>query len=96
MQLLEQIRNHKAEILSLASKHGVKDVRVIGSVARGEDDENSDIDFLVNMEKDRSLLDYVGFKLDMEDIFLRKVDLVCESAIRDKFKNKIETDIKYI
>ncbi|GIW94725.1 MAG: hypothetical protein KatS3mg110_2766 [Pirellulaceae bacterium] len=56
----ELLRKHRADILQVAAKYGAKKVRIFGSVARGEADEDSDLDFLVEMERGRSLLDLGG------------------------------------
>ncbi len=56
-------------------------MRVFGSVARGEDTDESDIDFLVCLEKGRSLLDQAGLLADLQDLLGRKVDVVTEDGI---------------
>jgi predicted nucleotidyltransferase len=78
---LALLRERRREILRLAAEHGVQRVRVFGSVARGEAGPGSDVDFLVVMERDRSLLDLVGFRQDVEDLLGRKVDVVSEPAL---------------
>jgi predicted nucleotidyltransferase len=63
---LKELLNHKrAEILSIAAAHGAHNVRVFGSVVRGDDDEKSDVDFLVDLEDDRNLLDLGGLLMDL-------------------------------
>ncbi|HLL47841.1 MAG TPA: nucleotidyltransferase family protein [Longimicrobiaceae bacterium] len=78
---LALLRERRREILRLAAEHGVRSVRVFGSVARGEAGPGSDVDFLVAMERDRSLLDLIGFRQDVEDLLGRKVDVVSEPAL---------------
>lgn len=78
---LALLRERRREILRLAEEHGVRNVRVFGSVARGEAEPGSDVDLLVVMERDRSLLDLVGFKQDVEDLLGCKVDVVSEPAV---------------
>jgi len=73
---LRDIQQHREEILSIAKKHGVTSIKVFGSVARGEENEKSDIDFLIEMERDRSLMDLGGLVADLEDLLHRKVDVV--------------------
>ena len=58
MTLLETLRHYRRSILDLASHYGARDVRLFGSVARGDDSANSDIDLLVRFDPDRSLLDH--------------------------------------
>jgi predicted nucleotidyltransferase len=66
---IEELRNTKrAEILRLAARRGARNLRVFGSVARGENDSNSDIDFLVDLESGRSLLDLGGLQRDLEEL----------------------------
>jgi predicted nucleotidyltransferase len=78
---LEQVRSQREAILALARKYGIRRVRLFGSVVRGEDRPDSDLDVLVEFEPGRSLLDLVGFGQDMEDLLGRKVDVVSERGI---------------
>jgi len=64
------------EILCIAAKHGVRNIRVFGSAARGDSTPDSDVDFLVELEPSRSLIDHVAFLQELEDLLGRKVDLV--------------------
>ena len=75
------LQKHRTGILDLAMRHGARDVRVFGSLARGEGTENSDLDLLVEFEAGRSLLDLVGPKQDLEDLLHRPVDVVTERAL---------------
>lgn len=88
MQIAE-LRNRKEDILKLAYIFGVKDIRIFGSVARDEQDENSDIDLLVEMEKDKSLFDRLGFKHELEQLLKQKVDVISVNAIRGRLKENI-------
>jgi uncharacterized protein len=71
----------REEILRTAAKHGACNVRIFGSVARGEAGENSDIDLLVELEQGRSLLDQAGLMVELEDLLGRKVDVVTEQGL---------------
>ncbi len=64
-------------------------MRIFGSVARGESDSESDIDFLVNMEPGRSLLDLCGLLIDLEELLGRKVDVVTEKGLRDRIRERV-------
>ncbi len=75
------VKSRRADILRVAAQHGARNVRIFGSVARGEADETSDIDFLVEMEPGRSLLDLGGLHVDLEALLGRKVDVVTDSGI---------------
>ena len=68
MGLNKLIQEKRQEILEIAARHGAYNVRLFGSVARGEADEASDVDILVELEPNRSLLDLGGFLADLEDL----------------------------
>jgi len=89
MPLLEEIKQNRDLILAIAARHGAKNVRVFGSVVRGEEGPDSDIDFLVGMEKGRSLLDFIAFQQDAEDLLKRKVDVIDEEGIYHLLKDRI-------
>ncbi|WP_294085025.1 nucleotidyltransferase family protein [Sphaerobacter sp.] len=72
---LEELRARRAEILRIAARHGAYDVRVFGSVARGEAGPDSDIDFLVKFEPGRSVLDLSELILDLQEALGRDVDV---------------------
>ena len=76
--LLEQNRD---EILRLAARYGATDVRVFGSVARGEAHEGRDVDFLVRMEPGRSIFDLAALVAELETLLGRRVDVVPDDAI---------------
>lgn len=74
--------SHKREdILRLCATYGAYNMRVFGSVARGDDTELSDIDFLVCLEQGRNLLDQAGLLNDLQELLGRKVDVVTEEGI---------------
>jgi predicted nucleotidyltransferase len=75
-------REKKAEILRLAETRGGRNVRVFGSVAPGDNGENSDVDFLVEFEMGRTLLDLIGLKLDLQDLLGATVDVVTPNSLR--------------
>ena len=68
MKIREILQQKREEILNLAAQNGASNIRIFGSVARDEEREDSDIDFLVDMESDRSLLDRIGLIQDLEDL----------------------------
>ena len=75
------LKSRREEILRVAARHGAHNVRVFGSVARGEAGEDSDIDLLVELEPGRSLLDQAGLIVELEDLLGRKVDVVTEQGL---------------
>ena len=85
----ELLQTKREDILRTASKYGAYNVRVFGSVARGEADSKSDIDLLVNMEPGRSLLDLSGLLIDLEDLLNCNVDVVTEDGLRDRIRERV-------
>ena len=85
----ELLRTKRDDILRIAAQYGAYNVRIFGSVARGEADEKSDIDFLVNMESGRSLFDLGGLLSDLEDLLGCNVDVVTEDGLRDRIRNRV-------
>jgi len=81
MDLNELLQEKREAILQLAAKHGARNVRVFGSVARHEANEQSDIDFLVDMEPGRSLMDMGGLLMDLRELLGREVDVVTEKGL---------------
>lgn len=77
------------EILKLAAKHGAKNIRIFGSVARGEGGPASDVDFLVDMEEGRNLLDLVGFWQDLQELLGCHVDVIIDGGISPYLRERI-------
>lgn len=96
MGIPEIIQDRKEQILSLAAKYGASNVRIFGSVANGTADENSDIDFLVDLEKGRSLFDLGGLLMALQGLFNRKVDVVTENGLHWYIKERIISEAKPI
>jgi hypothetical protein len=87
---IEQLRTQRREeILRLAASRGARNVRVFGSVARGDSGERSDIDFLVDLEPGRSLLDLGGLNLDLERLLGSRVDVVSSRGLRDRVRERV-------
>ena len=89
MDLNSLLKSRREEILSIAARHGARNVRVFGSVARGEDDDKSDIDLLVEFESGRSLLDHAGLWLELQDLLGCKVDVVSERGIKPRIRERV-------
>jgi predicted nucleotidyltransferase len=89
MTTLDLLRRQRADVLRLAAAHGVTDVRVFGSVARGEADEQSDIDLLVSVAPERSLFDLGGLLMDLQDLLGRQIDLVTERGLRPRLREQV-------
>ena len=89
MSIRELLRSKRAEILEIAARHGARKVRVFGSVARGTSRRSSDIDFLVEMEEGRSLLDHAALILDLERLLKRSVDVASERGLRRVVRKEV-------
>jgi predicted nucleotidyltransferase len=89
MSFDELLQTKREDILRTASKYGAYNVRIFGSVARGEADEQSDIDFLVDMEKGRSIFDLGGLLTDLEDLLEHNVDVITEDGLRDRIRARV-------
>ncbi len=85
----ELLKTKRQEILRIAAQHGARNARVFGSVARGEADDRSDIDLLVEMEPGRSLLDLGGLQYELERLFGRPVDVVTERGLKARIRDRI-------
>ncbi len=83
---LSELRARRDEILKLAEQHGAYNVRVFGSVARGEATPHSDIDFLVDVKPKTSIFELVGLWLDLKDLLEREVDLSTDEGLRDHIR----------
>jgi hypothetical protein len=85
----ELLHTKREDILRVASKRGASNVRVFGSVARGEDDSKSDIDLLVDLEPGRSIFDLGGLLMDLQDLLGHKVDVVTERGLRERIRERV-------
>lgn len=92
MTLDELRRSKREEILRIATKHGARNVRVFGSLARGENSPSSDIDLLVDMDPDRSLMDLGGLLMDLQAMLDTRVDVATEKMLRPKIRERAMRD----
>ena len=83
------IISNKASILKLAQQHGIKNIRLFGSMVRDEATNESDVDFLVDLEDGRDLFDLGELLMDLQDLLHRKVDLVTGTSLHPKIKTQI-------
>ncbi|MGB3683324.1 MAG: nucleotidyltransferase family protein [Rubrobacteraceae bacterium] len=83
------LKEKRTEILRLASRYGASDVRVFGSVARGDDERDSDVDFLVELETGRSLLDLGGLQMELESLLGCRVDVVTVRGLKARIRERV-------
>jgi predicted nucleotidyltransferase len=89
MNEFQEIQQRKKEILVVARQHGIVNVRIFGSVARGDDNPQSDIDFLVDLEEGRTLFDLGGALVKLQELLGRKVDIVTERGLHWYLRKEI-------
>lgn len=86
---LTLLEANREKILNAAARRGARNIRVFGSVARGEADALSDVDFLVELEPDRSLLDLGGLLMDLQDLLGCRVDVVTPKGLRQRIRRRV-------
>jgi predicted nucleotidyltransferase len=89
MTLEALLKAKRDEILQVCAKYGARNVRVFGSVARGEADEQSDIDLLVEFEPNRSLLDHAGLWVELQELLGVKVDVVSAHGLKPRIRERV-------
>jgi predicted nucleotidyltransferase len=88
----ESIREQREAILCVAAKHGATQVRLIGSVARGEAGPDSDVDLLVTWQEGTSLLDQAALKLELESLLGQKVDIASDGWVKPSIRESLYRD----
>jgi hypothetical protein len=83
------LTEERDRILRIAAKYGARNIRIFGSVARGEADTASDVDFLVDMESGRSLLDLGGLQIELESLLGCRVDVVTERGLKLRIRDRV-------
>ena len=89
MVTADLLKEKRGQILRLAARRGARNLRVFGSVARGEAGPTSDVDFLVEMEPGRSLFDLGGLLMDLEALLGCRVDLVTERGLKERIRDRV-------
>ena len=92
MGIKELLEAKKTDVFRLARYHGAKNIRVFGSVARGEAGPDSDLDLLVEMESGRSFLDLVALWQELEELLGRKVDIVTDGGLSPYLQDRIYSE----
>jgi uncharacterized protein len=88
-QMTHGLQQNRDAVLRIAAKYGARNIRLFGSASRGEASAASDLDFLVDLEPGRSLLDQVGLKQELEELLGRNIDIVVEGGISPYLEERI-------
>ena len=88
-KILKTLRDHREEILGVGEVYGARNVRLFGSVARGEAGPNSDVDFLIDLTDGRTLFDLVDLEDRWAQIIHRPVDVVTERGMSRHMKPRV-------
>jgi uncharacterized protein len=89
MDIYQNLQSKREDILKIATKYGAFNVRIFGSVARREADAESDVDFLVDLEPERSLFDLGGLLMELREILGCNVDIVTENGLRQRIRERV-------
>jgi predicted nucleotidyltransferase len=93
LKLKTLVENKRQSILDTAARYGAYNIRVFGSVARGDDDENSDVDFLVELEAGRSLLDLGGLLSELQELLGCPVDVITEKGLKNRIREQVLQEV---
>lgn len=89
MNIATKLQSNRDEVLRIAARHGAHNLRIFGSVARGDTDRGSDLDLLVDMEAGRSLFDMGGLLMELQDMLGCKVDVVSEKGLSPRIRERV-------
>jgi hypothetical protein len=89
MPFKNALRKRRDEIVQIANRYGAHNIRIFGSVSKETDRPDSDVDFLVDLDKDRSLLDLGGMVFDLQQLLGRRVDVVTVNGLHWYIKMEI-------
>ncbi len=89
MTIRERLNEKREEVLRVAGRHGARNVRLIGSVARGDATADSDLDLLVELERGRSLLDHAALMIELGTLLGCKVDVATEQGLRPRVRERV-------
>ena len=93
MQKIDQIRAKRELIIKIAEKYGLSDIFIFGSVARGTEDDDSDIDILVTSNDKTTLFDLGGFYSELETIFGSKLSIITRGSLKGRIKHNVLRDM---
>jgi len=90
---IDGLRARRDEILDLTAQYGVSNVRIFGSVARGESTPESDVDLLVDFPSQFSLLDLSALWQDLQELLGYPVNILSDGALKERFRERIQQDL---
>jgi predicted nucleotidyltransferase len=96
MTLRDELHRRRDDILAIAARHGVSNLRLFGSVARDQERADSDIDLLVDLADDRGFDDYLALIEELERLFARRVEVVIERGLSPHFRPYIEAEAQVL
>lgn len=94
MSLRDDLRRQRDRLVAIAAKHGASNLRLFGSVMRGEERADSDVDLLIDMAEDRGFGDYLALVEELEGVLARRVDVVIERSLSPHFRPYIEAEAR--
>lgn len=89
IQTIDLLQSKREQIIAIAAKHGASNIRVFGSVARGEATNTSDIDLLIDLEPERSLFSLIALKQELEGILNCQVDLAEPNSLHQLIRDRV-------
>lgn len=89
---LEQLKKYKSQIIELAEANKTVNIRVFGSVSREQANEDSDIDFVIDVGEGQNLIDFIRLKQELEDLLGHEVDLAPSTELREGMRESILKD----
>jgi hypothetical protein len=92
VSLLDDLRRDRERLIAIAARHGARQLRVFGSVARREEQATSDVDVLVRFESGRSLFDLCALGDELGDTLGRRVDVVTDAALSPYLRARIVSE----
>ena len=92
MHVADHLREQRNDILRVTGKHGASEIRLIGSVARGEARADSDVDLLVNWAPESSLLDHARLVIELEKLLGRKIDIASDGWLKPSVRDSVYRD----
>ena len=94
MSLRDELHRRRKDVLAIAARHGISGIRVFGSVARGEERPDSDIDLLIDLDEGRGFGDYLAFAEEIERLFSRHAEIVIDRSLSPHLRPFIEKEAR--